>query len=96
MKIMITFSLQPDPTLRNAAIQRFSQTGGPLPDGAKLLGRWTAADLSHGFLLVETDDADVLAEFCLLWSDIMRLKAVPVIEDAALGRVLSKAPAGGT
>ncbi|MEP6886972.1 MAG: DUF3303 family protein [Nitrospirales bacterium] len=36
----------PDKAKRDEAIQRFLKTGGQPPKGAKLLGRWTAADLA--------------------------------------------------
>src|SRR5262249_8125760 len=46
MKFMLTFSLKPDTKARDEAIGRFKATGGRSPKGAKLLGRWTAADFS--------------------------------------------------
>ncbi len=91
MKFMLTFAMRPESKGRDEAIARFKSTGGLPPDGAKLLGRWTAADFSGGFDLLESDDANALAEFSLMWSDVMELKIVPVIEDADLGVVLSRA-----
>jgi hypothetical protein len=55
-----------------------------------LLGRWTAADFSGGFDLLESDDIRALTEFSLMWSDLMELKIVPVIEDSELGEVLNR------
>jgi Protein of unknown function (DUF3303) len=49
----------------------------------------TCADLSGGFDLVECNDVKALAAFALMWSDLMEITAVPVIEDKALGEVLS-------
>src|SRR5207253_2772076 len=90
MKFMLTFVIKPESKGRDEAIARFKKIGGQLPKGAKLLGRWTAADFSGGFDLLESDDAKALTEFSLMWSDIMQLKLVPVIEDAELGDVLTR------
>jgi hypothetical protein len=90
MKFMLTFSLKPDTKARDEAIGRFKAAGGRSPKGAKLLGRWTAADFSGGFDLLESDDVRALTEFSLMWSDLMELKIVPVIEDSELGEVLNR------
>jgi hypothetical protein len=74
MKFMLTFAIRPETKGRDEAIARFKQTGGQPPKGAKLLGRWTAADFrllgrwtaadfSGGFDLIESDDAKALTEF---------------------------------
>jgi len=91
MKFMMTFDWTPDTKARSEAIARFRKTGGLPPKGAKLLGRWTRADFSGGFDLLESDDAQAMGEFALMWSDLMRLTIVPVLEDAALAEVLNRA-----
>src|SRR5258708_4108271 len=53
MKFMLTFTLKPETKGRDEAIARFKKTGGQPPKGVKLLGRWTAADFSGGFDLLE-------------------------------------------
>ena len=93
MKFMMTFDWTPDTKARSEAIARFRKTGGLPPKGAKLLGRWTRADFSGGFDLIESDDPKAMAEFALMWSDLMQLKIVPVLEDGALTEVLSRAAA---
>ena len=90
MKFMMTFDWTPDTKERSEAIARFRKSGGLPPDGAKLLGRWTRADFSGGFDLLESDDAQALAQFALMWSDLMRLEIVPVLEDSALAAVLDR------
>src|SRR5262249_17970613 len=75
---------------RDEAIGRFKATGARSPKGAKLLGRWTAADFSGGFDLLESDDVKALTEVSLMWSDLMGLKIVPVVEGSGLGEVLSR------
>src|SRR5262245_8367315 len=63
MKFMLTFNWKPDTKTREEGINRFLKTGGQPPKGATLLGRWTRADFSGGFDLLETEDPQTLAEF---------------------------------
>ena len=90
MKFMLTFTIKPEGSKRDEAIARFQKTGGKPPAGAKLLGRWTRADFSGGFDLLESDDPKALTEFALMWSDLMDLSIVPVVEDEQLGEVLKR------
>lgn len=90
MKFMLTFNWAPDTKTRDEAIARFRKTGGQPPKGAKLLGRWTRADFSGGFDLLESDDPQALAEFALMWSDLMQVTIVPVLEDEQLSQVLQR------
>jgi hypothetical protein len=39
---------------------------------------------------LESDSVEVLTEFSLMWSDLMELRLVPVIEDAELGQVVAR------
>jgi hypothetical protein len=91
MKFMLTFAIKPETKSRDEAIARFKKTGGQPPNGVKLLGRWTAADFSGGFDLLESDDATALTQFALMWSDLMELRLVPVVEDAQLVDALGRA-----
>ena len=90
MKFMLTFSWKPDTQQRDEGIARFRKTGGQPPKGATLLGRWTRADFSGGYDLIESDDAKALAEFALMWSDLMELTISPVLEDQSLSEVLQR------
>ena len=90
MKFMLTFSWKPDTKTRDEGIARFLKTGGLPPKSVKLLGRWTRADFSGGFDLLETEDPQGLAEFALMWSDLMELSITPVVEDGPLAEVLQK------
>jgi len=90
MKFMMTFHWAPDTQQRAEAIARFQRTGGLPPDGVRLVGRWTRADLGAGFDLLETDDMKKLTEFAYQWSDLMELDIVPVLGDAELSEVLGR------
>ena len=90
MKFMATFKFKADIESRDLAISRFKETGGMPPNGVKMLGRWTAADLSGGFDLLESDDAGAITEFALMWSDLLETHVIPVVDDAELTAVLSR------
>ena len=40
--------------------------------------------------VLESDDAKALTEFSLMWSDLIQLTIVPVVEDAELAEVLQR------
>jgi hypothetical protein len=88
MKFMLTFTLKQHS--RDEAIRRFKGGLGQPPKGVALLGRWTAVDLTVGFVLLESDDVGALTDFALRWSDVIELRLVPVIDDAPLVEVLGR------
>ncbi len=90
MKFMMSWTFKPEIRARDEAIARFKATGGQPPKGVKLLGRWTTADMAGGFDLLEGDDVKALAEFAMMWSDLIDHRMVPVLEDAELGEVLGR------
>lgn len=90
MKFMLSFAWKPDRKAQAEGIARFQKTGGQPPKGVKLLGRWTRADFHGGYDLVESDDARALCEFALMWSDLMDLTIVPIVEDAELSEALKR------
>ena len=46
--------------------------------------------MSRGYDLIESDDVKAVTEFSLMWSDLMELTVVPVVEDAELSEVLGR------
>ena len=62
-------------------VGRFLETGAPLPDGLTLLGRWHAPGSSRGWLLVEGDDATLLAQHLSEWGSFLEFDVTPVLED---------------
>jgi uncharacterized protein DUF3303 len=90
MKFMVTFDWKPSTAARDEGIARFRKTGGQPPKGATLLGRWTRADFSGGYDLIESEDPQALAEFALMWSDLMELRISPILEDQPLSEVLQR------
>jgi len=79
-----TFKSEIRAAMRPLPVQK---TGGQ-PPRREMLGRWTSADMSGGFDLLEGDDVKALAEFALMWSDLIDHRMVPVVEDAELAEVL--------
>ena len=57
---------------------------------ARQIDRWTRADMSGGFDLLESNDPKALAEFALQWSDLMELTIVPVLDDRQLRLMLGE------
>jgi hypothetical protein len=91
MKFLLTFTWKSDAKAQAEAIARFRKAGGQHPKGVRLLGRWTRMDFHGGFDLLESDDPKALTEFALLWSDVMELTLVPVVEDEELTEALKRA-----
>jgi len=58
-----------------------------------LVSRWTAADFSSCWGLLEGDDATAITHVALMWSDLLELRLVPVVEDAQLLDALGRAAA---
>lgn len=93
MKFMVTFTLSADAQKRADAIGRFQSIGQRAPAGAKLLSRLTRADLSGGFVLLETDDPRSIGEFAYTWSDLMEVAVVPVVDDEGLASSITRGEA---
>jgi uncharacterized protein DUF3303 len=91
MKFLCHYSWSPDKATQDEAIRRFRETGGQPPSGARLLGRWTRADFMGGVVLLESDDPKVITQFSLMWSDLMELEVVPVLDDQEILEVLTRA-----
>lgn len=90
MKFMMTFNWVPDAQTRAEGLERFRQAAGQPPQGVTLVGRWTRADLSGGYDMLETDDPKKLAEFAYRWSDLMDLEITPILDDAEFSEALKR------
>jgi hypothetical protein len=86
MKFMMTFSF--NPATRDEVLDRYRRTGAVPPPGVKLLGRWIAADSSGGFDLLESDDSKALVDLSLMWSDLLEMSFIPVLEEDDFASVL--------
>ena len=62
-----------------AIYRRFREQGRMMPDGLNYVGSWIEANFDRCFQLMECDDARLLQEWLLNWSDLMECEIVPVV-----------------
>ena len=75
-------------TSRQAAIDRFKETGGAPPAGVKMLARYHSSDGEFGFAVAETDDTRALGRWMNAWNDLLLVDARPAGTDEDLAAVL--------
>ena len=73
------------------AIDQFLKAGGPVPSGAKTVGRWHTPGSTLGWHLVEANDLALVAEHVADWADLLEINVYPVIEDTEAGAAAKKA-----
>ncbi|HEY4296815.1 MAG TPA: DUF3303 family protein [Paraburkholderia sp.] len=78
------------PSAENAVIERFMKTGGKVPDGVTLLGRWHAAGGLHGVAIVEANDTQSMVALSLDWGDLLTVDIFPALTDEELGAALGR------
>jgi len=78
MQFMLTWKLAPENV--NAVNARFFETGGPPPDGVKMLGRWIRLG-QGGFALCESDDIVAVGKWIAEWNDLLEFEIYPVVSD---------------
>jgi Protein of unknown function (DUF3303) len=62
-----------------AVYRRFRDQGRMMPEGLNYVGSWIEANFDRCFQLMECDDARLLQEWLLNWSDLMQCEIVPVV-----------------
>ena len=62
-----------------AVYRRFREQGRMMPEGLTYVGSWIEANFDRCFQLMECDDARLLQEWLLNWSDLMECEIVPVV-----------------
>lgn len=87
MLFLISWSSRPE--LRQAAIDRFLQSGGRPPESVKMLGRWHSIGPISGFAIAESNDATALQRWVLDWNDVLQMEVHPAITDEQLGATLA-------
>ncbi len=65
-----------------AVYRRFRDQGRMMPDGLTYVGSWIEANFDRCFQLMECDDARLLQDWLLNWSDLMQCEIVPVVPSA--------------
>jgi len=74
---------------RDAVSERFMKTGGPPPEGVKMIGRWHTLGTGEGTLVCESGDPDAIANWIQQWSDLMKFQITPVIDDEGAAKMIS-------
>ena len=87
MKIMIVWRTVPGKY--KTAIEEFLRRGGPVPSGAKTVGRWHTPGSTLGWHLVE-GDLTAVAQHVSEWADLLECEVYPVIEDAEAANAANK------
>ena len=59
--------------------QRLRERGRQMPDGLKYIDSWIEPNFDRCFQLMETDDARLLQQWILDWTDLMEFEFVPVV-----------------
>ena len=59
--------------------RRVRDAGIKFPDGLKYIGSWIETNFDRCFQLMETDDARLLQQWIVHWSDVMEFEIVPVV-----------------
>lgn len=72
---------------RNIAMERFLQSGGKVPAGIKMLGRWHTVKLS-GFAVIEADDIELIQQWAMEWNDILSMEVFPALTDEQVGPLM--------
>ena len=85
MLYMTTYEITP--ANRNDVQKRFVETGGPPPEGVKMLGRWVTPG-GIGFCLSESDDIVSVAKWIQEWSDLLTFEIFPLMTDEQYAEVL--------
>ena len=62
-----------------AVYRRFREQGRMTPEGLTYVGSWIEANFDRCFQLMECDDARLLQDWLLNWSDLMQCEIVPVV-----------------
>ena len=72
-----------------AVYRRFQDKGRMTPDGLKLVGSWTEANLGRIFQLMECDDVALFQRWVTEWSDLIVFEIVPVTPGKETAEALS-------
>jgi len=79
---------QVSPEQRNAAQDRFKETGALPPTGVTIKGRWHSVSGLAGFTLVEASDPQTIAKWLQDWTDLLTFEVTPVMTDEQFAEVI--------
>ncbi len=73
-----------EPGQRNELVKRRMEKGISLSEGVKKVGEWTDLGGGRAFLLMEATDPKACMESSTMWSDLMNMEVVPLIETSEI------------
>lgn len=73
-----------EPGQRNEILKRRMEKGMALSEGMKVIGEWSDLGGGRGFLLFESNDPMACTESTRVWSDLIKMEIIPVIETAEM------------
>jgi hypothetical protein len=73
-----------EPGQRTEILKRRAERGIALSEGVKFVGEWADLNGRRSFLLVEANDPKAVMASVMVWSHLMKMEIVPVIEAADL------------
>jgi hypothetical protein len=62
-----------------AVYRRFRDDGRMLPEGLRYVGSWIEVNFDRCFQLMECDDARLLQQWIISWTDLIEFEIVPVV-----------------
>jgi hypothetical protein len=65
-----------------AVYRRFRDRGRGAPEGLEYVGSWIEANFDRCFQLMECNDARLLQQWVVAWSDLIDFEIVPVVPSA--------------
>jgi hypothetical protein len=68
-----------EPGVRDQVLKRLA-VEGPIPQGVKIINRWSSAAGGRAFSLVESDDIMPLRTLSYAWNDLCKLEIYPVTD----------------
>jgi hypothetical protein len=75
---MVVYTWEKD--TRDEIIKRRLEKGTMAPTGVKILSEWTAVGRNIDYALVEAEDAKLLSQMSVAWTDIIDMDIQPVID----------------
>lgn len=73
-----------------AVYERFREKGRMAPDGLTYVGSWIEANFDRCFQLMECDDARLLQEWILSWTDLALFEIIPVIPSKETADIVNR------
>ncbi len=76
------------PASFKAIVARFLETGGAVPEGVTLLGRWHGMN-GQGIEIVKAEDPKAIFRLQAEWMDLMEMSVTPCMTDEEAGPILA-------